>query len=190
MITPNLASRPFLNTRLVWVMAVAAGVVALLFIVLNVRFFLVTNRTLGDELTRRDALEEQYEDLDTEARDEIALLSKVPWRSLKSRVDATNLVLREQAFSWLRMLDDIERVMPYDVRLARITPTMNPDGVLLNFDVVARNRDAMLDFIDNLVEDPRFEDPVLATEETPEESDSGTYVLKMRVVYRATGEAP
>ena len=189
MITPNLASRPFLNVRPVWVMAIAAGILALILIGLNVRFYLVTNRTLGDELVTRDTLEEEFQNLEAGAREDIAVLNKIPWRSLRAKVDATNLVLREHAFSWLKMLDDIERVMPYDVRLIKISPNMGPDGVMLNLDVVARNRDAMLDFIDNLVADSRFDEPALANEETPEESDTGTYVLRMRVVYRAAGPA-
>lgn len=186
MITPSLASRPFLNTRPVWVMTIAAGVIALILIALNLRFFLITNRAVEEEIATRDALEESYIELGSAARQEIAMLNRVPWRSLEARVNATNLVLREHAFSWLRMLDDIEHVMPYDVRLTRITPSVSPEGVMLAFEVVARNRDAMLNFIDNLVEDPRFDDPVLANETTPEDSDTGTYVLNMRVQYLAT----
>ncbi len=186
MITPSLASRPFLNTRPVWVMTTAAGVIALIMIALNLRFFLITNRAVEDEIATRDALEERYSELGTAARQEIAVLNRVPWRTLEARVNATNLVLQEHAFSWLRMLDDIERVMPYDVRLTRITPSVSPEGVMLAFEVVARNRDAMLDFIDNLVEDPRFDDPTLASERTPEDSDTGTYVLTMRVQYLAS----
>lgn len=117
------------------------------------------------------------------------MLDRVPWRTLEARVNATNLVLQEHAFSWLQMLDDIEHVMPYDVRLTRIMPSVSPEGVMLAFEVVARNRDAMLNFIDNLVEDPRFDDPVLASEKTPEDSNTGTYVLNMRVQYLATGGA-
>jgi len=186
MITPSLASRPFLNTRPVWVMTIAAGVIALILIALNLRFFLITNRAVEEEIATRDALEENYIELGSAARQEIAMLNRVPWRSLEARVNATNLVLREHAFSWLRMLDDIEHVMPYDVRLTRITPSVSPEGVSLAFEVVARNRDAMLNFIDNLVEDPRFDDPVLANEKTPEDSDTGTYVLNMKVQYLVT----
>ncbi len=186
MITPSLASRPFLNTRPVWVMTIAAGAIALIFIALNLRFFLITNRAVEDEIATRDALEERYSELGTAARQEIAILDRVPWRSLEARVNATNLVLQEHAFSWLRMLDDIEHVMPYDVRVTRITPSVSPEGVMLAFEVVARNRDAMLDFIDNLVEDPRFDDPTLASERTPEDSSTGTYVLTMRVQYLAS----
>lgn len=189
MITPSLASRPFLNTRPVWVMTIAAGVIALILIALNLRFFLATNRAVEDEIATRDALEERYGELNSEARQEIAMLDRVPWRTLEARVNATNLVLQEHAFSWLQMLDDIEHVMPYDVRLTRIMPSVSPEGVMLAFEVVARNRDAMLNFIDNLVEDPRFDDPVLASEKTPEDSNTGTYVLNMRVQYLATGGA-
>ena len=181
MITPSLASRPFLNTRPVWVMTIAARVLALIMIALNLRFYLITNRAVEDEIATRDALEERYNELGLRPRQEIAILNRVPWRSLEARVNATNLVLQEHAFSWLRLLDDIEHVMPYDVRLTRITPSVSPEGVMLAFEVVARNRDAMLDFIDNLVEDPRFDDPTLASERTPEDSGTGTYVLTMRV---------
>lgn len=190
MITPNLASRPFLNTRPVWVMTICAGVIALVLIALNLRFFVVTNRALRDELVLRDALEEQYDELKTEAQQEISQLSRVPWRSLGARVEASNQVLREHAFSWLQMLDDIEHVMPYDVRLSRIGPSVGPESVMLTFEVVARNRNAMLNFIDNLVEDPRFDEPALSSEQTPEDSPTGIYLLSMRVRYLPAGEAP
>jgi Tfp pilus assembly protein PilN len=190
MITPSLASRPFLNTRPVWVMTIVAGCVALVLIALNIRFYLTTNRMVEGEISTRDALEERFGELESDARQEIAFLNRVPWRTLGARVNATNLVLQEHAFSWLQMLDDIERVMPYDVRLARIGPSVGPDGVMLNFEVLARNRDAMLNFIDNLVEDPKFDEPTLASEQTPEDSDTGTYLLTMRVRYLASEEAP
>ncbi len=162
MITPNLASRPFLNTRPVWVVTIVAGVLAAILLAANLRLFLVTNRSVDDELVRRDELELRYNDLEQAVRSDINVLQKVPWRSLQARVDATNLVLREHSFSWLRMLDDIERVMPYDVRLTKIMPNVSNSGVILSFEVVARNRDAMLDFLDNLVADPRFDDPTPA----------------------------
>lgn len=184
MITPNLASRPFLNTRPVWLIAIAAGILAVILVAANLRLYLVTNRSVDDELARYDELELQSGDLESAVRGDMEVLKGVPWRSLRARVDATNLVLREHAFSWLRLLDDIERVMPYDVRLTKIVPSVTSSGVIISFDVVALNRDAMLDFLDNLVADPRFFDPTPASEQTPEESTAGIYVLAMRVDYK------
>ena len=144
MITPNLASRPFLNTRPVWLVTAAAALLALVLILLDLRLLLVSNRVLGAEVAIRDELERRHSELVAAVRADVNALNRVPWRSLEARVKATNLVLREQAFSWLRMLDDIEGVMPYDVRLVTITPSVGADSVMLSFEVVSRNREAML----------------------------------------------
>lgn len=190
MITPNLASRPFLNTRPVWVVTIVAGFLTVILIALNLRLVLVSNRVLEDEVAKRDALELQYSAIAARVRTDVEVLKRVPWRSLEARVEATNLVLREQSFSWLQMLDDIERAMPYDVRLIKIAPSVGPENVLLSFEVLARNREAMLEFLDNLVKDPRFENPTPASERTPEQSETGSYLLSMRVTYLPPGDSP
>ena len=59
MITPNLATRPFLNTRPVWLVTAAAGLATLILLGLNLRLFLVSNRALDEETARRDMLVEQ-----------------------------------------------------------------------------------------------------------------------------------
>jgi Tfp pilus assembly protein PilN len=189
MITPNLATRPFLNTRPVWLVTAVAGGLALILLVLNLRLFLVANRVIVDETATRDALLEKHRDLEAAARKDVEALERVPWRSLTRRVDATNLVLREHAFSWLAMLDDIERVMPYDVRLTRITPSVGADGVILSLALIAHNRDAMLQLLDNLVADPRFSDPTPSTESTPEENAAAASIMHLRVNYYPNPEA-
>ncbi len=190
MITPNLATRPFLNTRPVWLVAAAAGLLALILIGFNLRLYLVANRHLDDETTMRDGLELRYSALATEVKADVDVLERVPWRSLKGRVDATNLILREHSFSWIEMLEDIERVMPYDLRLTRIAPTVGSDAVTLSLVAIARNRDVMLEFLDNLIADPRFENATPSSERTPEETELATYLLSMRVTYHPYEETP
>jgi Tfp pilus assembly protein PilN len=189
-ITPNLATRPFLNTRPVWLVTALAGAAALILVALNLRLFFVANRSLGDEMERRDALLQRHHALEAGLREDIKALERVPWRSLSSRVEATNLVLREHAFSWLGMLDDIERVMPYDVRLTRIAPAVGPDEVILSLALVAHNRDAMLQLLDNLIADPRFSNPTPSSEATPEQSMTAGYEMSLRVNYEPSREAP
>lgn len=190
MITPNLATRPFLNTRPVWLVTGAAGLAALILLALNLRLFFVANRSLDDETERRDVLLERHQLLEAGLRKDIEALDRVPWRSLTSRVEATNLILREHAFSWLGMLDDIERVMPYDVRLTRIAPAVSAEGVTLSLELIAHNRDAMLQLLDNLIADERFSGPTPATESTPEEETTPDYVMSLRVNYHPSQEAP
>jgi len=188
-IAPNLATRPFLNTRPVRVVAAVAGVLTLILLALNLRLFLVANRALGDESATRDALLERHRSLEAAVRKDVEALEKVPWRSLTRRVDATNLILREHSFSWLGMLDDIERVMPYDVRLTRIAPSVGADGVILSLALIAHNREAMLELLDNLVADPQFSDPTPSGEEGPEANSSGAYSMSLRVNYHPSPEA-
>ena len=190
MITPNLATRPFLNTRPVWLVTAVAGLAALILLALNLRLFLVANRALDHETARRDMLLERHQTLEAAVRKDIDALERVPWRSLTRRVSATNLILREHAFSWLGMLDDIERVMPFDVRLTRIAPSVRDDEVTLSLALIAHNRGAMLQLLDNLIADPRFSGPTPFTESTPEESTAAAYVMSLRVNYHPTQEAP
>ncbi|MEJ2188993.1 MAG: hypothetical protein P8Y93_06165, partial [Acidobacteriota bacterium] len=140
MITPNLASRPFLNTRPVWIVAGAAAILTLVFVALNIWLYLATSSHMEAELARRDELEARHEALATEVRADVDDLQKVPWRALTGKVVATNVILREHSFSWLEMLDDIERVMPWNVRMTTIAPNVKPEEVTLSLEIVAQTR--------------------------------------------------
>jgi len=188
MIAPNLASRPFLNTRPVWMVTVVAGVAAVILVAINVGFYVSSNRTLQPQIEYRSRLLAEERALTANLSGQVAELEAVPWGSLAARVDATNVILREHAFSWLTLLDDVERVMPYDVRILRVAPSVGPSEVELNLVLVARTRDAMLEFLENLLVDPSFSQPTPRREETPEESDAPGYTLSLTVRYLPPGE--
>ncbi len=187
---PNLASRPFLNTRPVWIVTIAAAVLALLLAAVDVRVYLANKRSLASQLAERRELVERHSSLESEAREAVAELSAIPWSSLDKRVDRLNLILREHSFSWLGMLSDVERVMPYAVRLVRIGPSIGEEEATLSIEGAARSRDAMLEFIDNLIADPSFDHPIPENEKTPEDSSSGEYEFSLVVDYRPDVSAP
>jgi hypothetical protein len=182
-ITPNLAARPFLNTRPVWLVAAAAGLLAALLVVANVVFFVRAGRTLSPLIEHRSRLAVEERALSARLSGLVAQLSKVPWKSLGARVNSTNVILREHNFSWLAMLDDVERVMPYDVRIVQISPDVGPTEVDLYLRVVAKTREAMIELLENLVSDPSFSRPTPQSEATPEQSQSGSYQMALSVRY-------
>ena len=188
--TPNLAARPFLNTRPVWLVAAAAGLLALALVVANVVFFVRTGRTLSPLIEHRDRLVVEERALSAKLSGLVAELAKVPWKSLGARVDATNVILREHNFSWLAMFDDVERVMPYDVRIVQVSPEVGPSEVDLNIRVVAKTRDAMIELLENLVTDPSFSRPTPRSETTPEQSQSGSYLMALSVRYHPPAVTP
>ena len=187
MIAPNLASKPHLNTRPVWVVAGVAGVIALIFALVNVSVWVDSSRALEEQILLQQVLEEEHQRLDTEVGAQVEELDRVPWRSLTARVNAVNTVIHEHEFSWIGLLDDIERVLPYEVRLTKISPKVDVDTVNLSLVAIGRTREALLDFLDNLIDDPSFSEPTPASEMTPEESGYG-YVLTLTVVHHP-GEA-
>lgn len=189
MIAPNLASQPHLNTRPVWIVTIVASFVAVVFAIVNLSVWLESSHSLEEQILQLDQLERDFERLTTEVGQEAESLNRVPWRSLTARVNGVNSVIREHEFSWIGLLDDIERVLPYDVRLTKITPKVDADTVNLSLSAIGRTREALLEFLDTLIADPSFSDPNPSTEMTPEESGFG-YVLNLTVVHHPGEVAP
>lgn len=188
MIIPNLASRPHLNTRPVWIVTGVAAGLALIFAVVNTQVWFKSSQSLEEQIALYEALQVEHERLSTEVGDQAEQLNRVPWKSLTARVNRVNAVIGEHDFSWIGLLDDIERVLPYEVRLTKITPKVDAGEVNISLAAVGRTRDALLDFLDNLIEDPSFSEPTPSTEITPEESGSG-YTLNLTIVHHPGGAA-
>jgi hypothetical protein len=150
---------------------------------LNVGFYIRNNRILEPKTTHRDRLATEERALAAEVGGVVESLDGVPWTSLESRVNATNSILREHSFSWLKLLDDVARVMPYDVRVIRISPEVGPETATLNLVIVAQTRDDLLELLGNLVDDPSFSRPTPRQEQGPEEADFPGYVLALSVQY-------
>ena len=188
--SPNLAARPFLNTRPVWAVTAAAVAIAVVVGGLLLGSHFVSNRALAEEIAAINDLQAAHDALDREVRAAARGLDRVPWKSLGARIDATNSILREHRFSWLDLLQDLEEVLPYDVRLVKVAPKIEADRVQLSLDAVCRTREALLELLDNLVADPRFAEPTPKSETLPEGSESAGYELTLTVIYFPDEVAP
>jgi Tfp pilus assembly protein PilN len=189
MMIPNLASRPHLNSRPVWLVTAIAGFFAILFSIVNLVVWAKSNRTLEEQIRLKIELEAESNRLTEQVSTQAESLGRVPWRSLSARITGVNSIIREHEFSWIGLLDDIERVLPYDVRLTKISPKVEIESVNLSLTAIGRTRDALLELLDNLIADPSFSDPTPGSEMTPEESGYG-YVLTLTVVHHPAVEAP
>jgi len=184
---PNLASRPFLNTRPVWVFTAVAVAVGLALMAVNAGLFMSSNTRLEELLERRDALEAKVQELKGEVRQDVAALEKVPWKRLRREVASLNTILEAYGFSWQRLLRDMGAVLPRQVRLQRITPAVSKEGLSLGLKGTAQSREAILDFLQNMIDDSHFERPLPRSETTPEEAGVG-YEFVVKVLYHPEGE--
>ena len=90
MIAPNLASRPHLNTRPVWVVTAVAAALALAFAGANVWVWVSSSRELAEQLARQEQLEAEHRRLAAEVGERVEGLNRVPWRSLAGKINAAD----------------------------------------------------------------------------------------------------
>jgi Tfp pilus assembly protein PilN len=187
-IVSNLASRPKLNTRPVWLVVACAGTIALILAAVNVRLYVVSNQAIIEQLARRDALQVRRDTLADELSEHASVLEKVPWAPFGARVRAVNAVLAEHQFSWTGLLDHLADVLPWQVRMVSVSPSPNDEGAMLSLTAVSKDREGFLELLDSMVEDPHFDDPTPRRENWPEGGRSVEYQFTMTVQYQPQGE--
>jgi len=188
-IVANLASKPRLNTRPVWVLTGAAVFIGLVLTAVNIRLFLSSNQTLEEQIVHRNMLQIQRDALAEEFSMHAGVLQGVPWNNLGARINLVNEVLEEHRFSWSDLLEQLAEVLPWQVRIVSVAPSLGEDGVSLTLVAVSKDRAGFLDLLDRMVADPNFSDPRPSRETWPEGGQSSEYLFRMRAMYLPGGEA-
>jgi hypothetical protein len=150
----NSAGRPFVNHRpLVVLTAIVAlvGAVATFANGYGLLGSLAESRALRARLaaTRAEAAEARAA--------AAALADRTPDRERKRlrKVAASATVLIEKRrLSWTRLFDQLEAVLPRDVRVLTVTPDVRERQLLLMLDCVAKNNEGKLKLYEKLYEAP------------------------------------
>ena len=181
---PNLARHPFDNVRPLVVAAVALSAVSLAATAVNL-FEMGRARRAEKEFSarlapleaRRATLIGQVDALNRE-------LVGVPWSKLRSEAGALDKVLVTRRLLWTRLLSDLERTVPWDVRLVTIAPGVDNKGeITLGLTGIATGRQAWLDLLARLFADKSFSEPMPMSEEAPGATNALGYRFQLRVRY-------
>jgi hypothetical protein len=185
---PNLARERFENSRPVWVLG---GVLASLAIILSITTLIEVLGVRGVEhaqLKRMEQLRTQRQKLQQAVVVSNRELASVGWKKLQSEVDTLQDVVARRQLSWTRMLADLERVVPWDIRLVSINPGTEKEGTIrLQLQAVAVSRDAWLSLLARLFADSQFSDPVPEIEASPASSGQQGYTVGLTVRYWPEG---
>lgn len=185
---PNLAREPFENSRPVWVLGAALAVVAVAFSAVSLSELLGARGVEQDQLDQVRRLRAERDRLAREVARVDRELGAVGWRKLRAEADAFREVVARRQLSWSRMLADLERVLPWDVRLVSVTPQLQKDGSLrLALQCVAVSREAWLGLLAALFADPSFSDPLPTNEQSPAVSGGQGYLVSLAVTYWPEG---
>jgi Tfp pilus assembly protein PilN len=155
----NLASQPMRRDRPI---LVASAVVAILLCISLVALIgmAITDRRNMNESRKVIARVQSQLDKTNAAQAQIDAQMRLPENAtVLYRNLMFNELIQRKGISWTRIFADLEKVLPHNVRIASIRPTLNAKGVLsLEMVVAADTSEPVIGFITNLEQSDVFGD--------------------------------
>jgi type IV pilus assembly protein PilN len=153
----NLASQPFRRDRAV---LVASGALGVLLIVLLVFLLSLNNMQSGQVAETRAEiarLESQFQAVSAQQARQDAILRQPENAEVLERSLFLNALLYRKGISWTRIFADLEKVVPYNVRIMTIRPSVaGQNQVSLDMTVGSETPVAVIELLKNLEGSPRF----------------------------------
>lgn len=153
----NLASQPFRRDRAV---LVGSGAVSLLLIAL-LTFLLSLNSLESGQMaeTRKQIarLESQLRAVSAEQARQDAILRQPENAEVLERSLFLNALLYRKGISWTKIFADLEKVVPYNVRIMAIRPSVvGQNQISLDMTIGADSPGPVIELLKNLESSPRF----------------------------------
>lgn len=181
----NLASRPFFNNRKFYAATLLLGLVFVGLSAANLLLYLAhrsqslrLNRELADQTAEAGRLEREQQEI-------WARLQRPETEDFLNLVDYLNPLIARRTFSWTRFLNQLENLVPHQVQIVAITPTIVESEIVVEIYCNARSGADYIEFISRLEADSDFYQVNLMTEDV---SKSPNFVGKnygLQVKYRA-----
>jgi len=154
----NLATHPYEDLRRFWLRwggALAALGLLTLLLAYSALAGWVTARKDSD-LIRQS--QEQIAARDQEKASAEAILNRPENQSTRDRSQFLNDLFQRKAFSWTKVFEDLERVMPPRLHVVSIRPEMAPDNQLeIKLVVAGESRDRALELVRRMEGSQRFQ---------------------------------
>lgn len=169
----NLASEPFRRDRPVLVGLSALAIATAL--LLGVQAMRIVSERHQAAATRVEInrLSARIRTIDAEQNQLNATLRKPENAAVLERSVFLNTLIERKAISWTRIFADLEKVMPYNVRLVSVRlPDVNTQNeVLLDMFVGAKEVPPVLEFLKRLEASPQFGPTSVLNSAPPSQTD-------------------
>jgi Tfp pilus assembly protein PilN len=185
----NFARRPFRDERPVLAAIGVAFFLGLLLFVANLHLYRTFSKQVEGTRAQIAELETRRSRAAKAGEEARATLNGYKLSSLAQESAGLQTIVRERRFSWLALLAKLERTLPSDVRLARLTPRFDSaDSVSVDLAVLGRDPDSVVHAIASLAKDPAFHAVELRSESSPERGvpEGHTFQILVRYVPEET----
>jgi type IV pilus assembly protein PilN len=170
----NLATRPYEDAREFWLrwglVVGLLGVLTFALLIFAVRGWTQAGRD-RHEIARLNA---QIAERDTERAQDQAILDQPANRSTRDQSQFLNGLIQRKAFSWTRVFEDLERVMPPNLHVVSLRPELNEQNQMeLQMKVAGDTRGAAVELVHRMEGSKHFQGAQLVQES----SDAGLGVV-------------
>lgn len=155
----NLASQPYEDARQFWMRwgtaVVAVGLLTLVLVTMTVTGWINARRDHIAIAQKKDLIASR----DRTRTNAEAFLNRPENRTTRDTSQFLNELIERKAFSWTRVLENLEKVMPARVHVVAINPELNEDNELgLKMTVAGESRDRAIELARRMEESGRFSD--------------------------------
>jgi len=168
----NLATQPYEDARQFWTYwGTGVGVLALVTVLLA---SLAVMRFLSAQRERKEIadMEAIVARFDQEKAQAESVLNQPQNRAIRDRSRFLNELFERKAFSWTRVFEDLEQVMPAHLHVVSVQPDVSADnGVAIKLVVGGDNSEQARDLVRKMEASKRFKDTRIDSERSAENAD-------------------
>jgi type IV pilus assembly protein PilN len=182
-ISINLASQPFRRDRPMVVASITVGLLLLGTLGALITLARADNEQLADIRKEVGGLRSQVAGLTKQEHDAEAVLRQPQNAEVLETSVFLNKLLYRKGISWTRILADLEKVMPPNMKVLNIRPQVNGDGqITLDMIVGSEGPKAVIPLYQNLENSPLFSGLTQPQYTPPSQSDP-LYRYRLTVNY-------
>jgi type IV pilus assembly protein PilN len=179
----NLASQPYQDERRFWSYW-GTGLALLGLMTALLGYLAVTGYIrAGHDREQMARLESEIKAYDQEKRQSEAVLNQPQNRTMREQSRFLNELFQRKAFSWTRVFEDLERVMPAHLHVVSIHPDVSADhNAQIKLLVGGDSREQALDLVRKMEGSKRFKQTRIDSEKFASEEQRATDPVQFEIV--------
>jgi hypothetical protein len=186
----NFARRPFRDSRPISITLIAATALGLALLALNVRDYIHFRDSAAGTRSEISRLNETAARTEEEAGRIRSHISTAGLKELQTAGGALNGLIKERQFSWTLLLSRLEGVLPGEVYVTSLAPSVASDGsASLALSFVGKSEESIVRTLDAFAKDPHFHHPTPSSESDPERGQPEGFQFHLTVQYFPKGIA-
>jgi type IV pilus assembly protein PilN len=180
----NLATRPYEDARKFWGRwGLGVGLVGILTLLL-LSFTVNEWRNAGKDRQEIAGLQAQIAERDRERTQDQAVLDQPANRSTRDQSQFVNGLIQRKSFSWTRVFEDLEQVMPPNLHVVSLRPELNEQNqIQLDMKVAGDNRSASIELVHRMEGSKHFQGAQLMSESQEGGNGSNVVVASVIAIY-------